>query len=97
MLIINIKELVGIVEDGSLMKAGAAMSEVNRIENAFLYIRGKKIADYGKMDSPEYQQYLQKEIKVVDAKGGIVMPTFCDSHTHIVYANSREMEFVDKI
>ena len=97
MLIINIKELVGIVEDGSLMKAGAAMSEVNRIENAFLYIKGKKIADYGKMDSPEYQQYLQKERKVVDAKGGIVMPTFCDSHTHIVYANSREMEFVDKI
>ena len=85
------------MEDGSLMKAGAAMSEVNRIENAFLYIRGKKIADYGKMDSPEYQQYLQKERKVVDAKGGIVMPTFCDSHTHIVYANSREMEFVDKI
>ena len=97
MLIINIKELVGIVEDGSLMKAGAAMSEVNRIENAFLYIKGKKIADYGKMDSPEYQQYLQKERKVIDAKGGIVMPTFCDSHTHIVYANSREMEFVDKI
>ena len=97
MLIINIKELVGIVEDGSLMKAGAAMSEVNRIENAFLYIKGKKIADYGKMDSPEYQQYLQKERKVVDAKGGLVMPTFCDSHTHIVYANSREMEFVDKI
>ena len=97
MLIINIKELVGIVEDGSLMKAGTAMSEVNRIENAFLYIKGKKIADYGKMDSPEYQQYLQKERKVVDAKGGIVMPTFCDSHTHIVYANSREMEFVDKI
>ena len=97
MLIINIKELVGIVEDGSLMKAGAAMSEVNRIENAFLYIKGKKIADYGKMDSPEYQQYIQKERKVVDAKGGLVMPTFCDSHTHIVYANSREMEFVDKI
>ena len=97
MLIINIKELVGIVEDGSLMKAGVAMSEVNRIENAFLYIKGKKIVDYGKMDSPEYQQYLQKERKVVDAKGGIVMPTFCDSHTHIVYANSREMEFVDKI
>lgn len=97
MLIINIKELVGIVEDGSLMKAGTAMSEVNRIENAFLYIKGKKIADYGKMDSPEYQQYIQKERKVVDAKGGLVMPTFCDSHTHIVYANSREMEFVDKI
>ena len=97
MLIINIKELVGIVEDGSLMKAGVAMSEVNRIENAFLYIKGKKIVDYGKMDSPEYQQYLQKERKVVDAKGGIVMPTFCDSHTHIVYANSRELEFVDKI
>ena len=97
MLIVNIKELVGIVEDGSLMKAGAAMSEVNRIENAFLYIKGKKIADYGKMDSPEYQQYIQKERKVVDAKGGLVMPTFCDSHTHIVYAGCRDGEFRDKI
>ena len=97
MLIINIKELCGIVEDGSLWKAGSAMSEVKRIKNAYLLIKGSKIADYGEMKSPKYQEYLAKEKKVVDAKGGLVMPAFCDSHTHLVYANSREMEFCDKI
>ena len=97
MLITNIKELCGIVEDGSLMKAGAAMSEVERIKNAYLYIKGSKIADYGTMDSPKLQEYLATEKRVVDAKGGLVLPAFCDSHTHLVYANSREMEFCDKI
>lgn len=49
------------------------------------------------MNTPEYEQYLAIERKVVDAENGIVMPCFCDSHTHLVYAASREMEFVDKI
>ena len=97
MLITNIKELCGIVEDGSLWKAGSAMSQVTRIKNAYLLIKGSKIADYGEMNSPKYQDYLAKEKKVVDAKGGLVLPAFCDSHTHLVYANSREMEFCDKI
>ena len=97
MLITNIKELCGIVEDGSLWKAGSAMSEVKRLKNAYLLIKGSKIADYGDMNSPKYQEYLANEKKVVDAKGGLVLPAFCDSHTHLVYANSREMEFCDKI
>lgn len=97
MLIINIKELCGIVEDGKLLKRGAEMSELNRIENAYLYIKGEKIADYGAMDSEQCRKLLSENHKVVDAKGGIVMPCFCDSHTHLVYANSREVEFVDKI
>ena len=97
MLIINIKELCGIVENGILWKAGSAMSDVKRIKNAYLLIKGSKIADYGEMKSPKYQEYLAQERKVVDAKGGLVLPAFCDSHTHLVYANSREMEFCDKI
>lgn len=97
MLITNIKELCGIVEDGSLMKAGIEMAELGRIKNAYLYIKGSKIADYGTMDSPKLQEYLATEKRVVDAKGGLVLPAFCDSHTHLVYANSREMEFCDKI
>ena len=97
MLITNIKELCGIVEDGSLWKAGSAMSQVTRIKNAYLLIKGSKIADYGEMKSPKYQEYLAKEKKIVDANGGLVLPAFCDSHTHLVYANSREMEFCDKI
>ena len=97
MLIKNIKELCGIVEDGILWKAGSAMSDVKRIKNAYLLIKGSKIADYGEMNSPKYQEYLAQERKVVDAKGGLVLPAFCDSHTHLVYAHSREMEFCDKI
>lgn len=97
MLIYNIKELCGVLEDGSLWKAGAEMSQLTRIKNAFLYIKDDIIDDYGAMDSAEYQSYLASEKDTVDANGGLVLPAFCDSHTHLVYANSRELEFCDKI
>ena len=97
MLIYNIKELCGVLEDGSLWKAGAEMSQLTRIKNAFLYIKDDIIADYGAMNSAEYQSYLASEKDTVDANGGLVLPAFCDSHTHLVYANSRELEFCDKI
>lgn len=97
MLIYNIKELCGVLEDGSLWKAGAEMSQLTRIKNAFLYIKDDIIADYGAMDSAEYQSYLASEKDTVDANGGLVLPAFCDSHTHLIYANSRELEFCDKI
>ena len=97
MLIVNIKELVGIEEKGLLLKRGAEMAETGRIKNAFLLIKGKKIADYGPMDSDACRKYLAKNHRIHDVKGSVVMPAFCDSHTHLVYANSREMEFVDKI
>ncbi len=97
MLIVNIKELVGIEEQGRLLKRGAEMAETGRIKNAFLLIKGKKIADYGPMDSDACRKYLAENHRIHDVKGSVVMPAFCDSHTHLVYANSREMEFVDKI
>ena len=97
MLLVNIKELVGIEEEGRLMKRGAEMSEIGRIKNAFLLIKGKKIVDYGPMDSPECKRYLSENRRIIDVSGSLVMPCFCDSHTHLVYANSRELEFVDKI
>lgn len=99
MLIHHIKELVGIREDGKLLLKGTEMSEVNRISDAYLYIEKDKIVDYGSMSDDSYQTYLSKTpIKdQVDAKGGLVLPSFCDSHTHLVYAASRELEYVDKI
>ena len=97
MLLVNIKELVGIEEEGRLMKRGAEMSEIGRIKNAFLLIKGKKIVDYGPMDSPECKRYLSENRRIIDVSGSLIMPCFCDSHTHLVYANSRELEFVDKI
>ncbi len=97
MLIVNIKELVGIEEQGRLLKRGKEMAETGRIKNAFLYIKGKKIEDYGSMDSDVFRKYLAENHRIHDVKGSVVMPAFCDSHTHLVYANSRELEFVDKI
>jgi Imidazolonepropionase and related amidohydrolases len=63
----------------------------------FCLTRGKKIADFGPMDSEACRKYLAENHRVYDMSGSVVMPAFCDSHTHLVYANSREMEFVDKI
>ena len=97
MLIVNIKELVGIEEQGRLLKRGKEMAETGRIKDAFLNIKGKKIEDYGPMDSDICRKYLSENHRIHDVKGSVVMPAFCDSHTHLVYANSREMEFVDKI
>ena len=97
MLIVNIKELVGIEEKGRQLKRGKEMAETGRIKNAFLYIKGKKIMDYGSMDSEACRKYLAEKHRIHDVKGSVVMPAFCDSHTHLVYANSRELEFVDKI
>jgi len=71
------------------------MSELNCIENAFLFIEKGKIADFGKMTNLELQT-LNFELSI-DATGKMVFPCFCDSHTHLVYPASREIEYVDKI
>lgn len=70
------------------------MARINTIEHAYLYVEDGRIASYGKRgDMPQ----IGSDTTVVDAEGGAVLPSFCDSHTHIVYAGSREGEFVDKI
>ena len=89
-LITNIGTLIGITDKPRL--CGAEMGDLHPIENAYLLIGNGKIAAFGKMaDAPQNIDH------VVDAKGGVVMPSFCDSHTHIVYAGSREQEFIDKM
>ena len=94
-LIKNIKKLVQ-VEDAPVKKvAGKNMAKINSIDNAFLFIKGEKIADFGKMsECPE--NYIN-ESAILDAQGKMVFPSFVDSHTHLVYAGNREIEYVDKI
>jgi len=99
LLLHSIKELVGIEEDGRLLLRGNEMSEVQTIKDAFLLIEGDKIADYGKMSA---ERFLGLKTRVpakdqTDVSGKLVMPAFCDSHTHLVYAASREIEYIDKI
>lgn len=93
MIITNIGKIYGIAENLSTALRGKAMSNIGSIENAWLRIDGSKFSEWGTMDKLP----TDTENIVVDAKGGFLFPSFCDSHTHIVYAGSREQEFVDKI
>lgn len=92
-LIKNIGQIAGIVEEGVLRKEGAAMSETGTLDNAWLLIDNERIADFGPMDA----LHSEEGCGVIDADGGMVLPAFCDSHTHIVFAGTREQEFLDKI
>ena len=100
MFIKNIGLLAGIVPDGVLRKEGAAMDETGMLRDAWLRIEKGRIADFGpRVDTSADGTTLQvpSSEEVIDAEGGMVMPAFCDSHTHIVYAGSRAGEFLDKI
>jgi len=93
-LIKNIGLLVGIDETGRLRLQGKEMATLETLADAWLCLDGELIFSYGKMgDEPCFDE----AVNVVDADGGMVFPSFCDAHTHIVYAGSREQEFVDKI
>ena len=92
-LIINIKELLQVRDSTILKVSGSEMAELPTIKNAFLLIENNLIADFGSMnDLPKINPD-----KIIDAEGKIVLPSWCDSHTHIVYAGNREQEFVDRI
>ena len=95
-LIKNIKQLVGVDETGSTKKSGAEMKQLNVIGDAWLAIEDDLIIGYGSMnDWPGITDW--SDLDVIDADGKCVLPTWCDSHTHIVFAGSREQEFVDRI
>ncbi|MFC2604472.1 MAG: imidazolonepropionase [Bacteroidota bacterium] len=92
MLIKNIKTLVGILPQGVLRLCGSEMNTLNTLDNAYLMVEDGLIKEFGKMEQcPDYKG------DTIDASGKMVFPSFCDSHTHIVFAGSREGEFLDKI
>lgn len=92
MLIKNIKTLVGILPQGVLRLCGNEMNTLNTLDNAYLMVEDGLIKEFGKMEQcPDYKG------ETIDASGKMVFPSFCDSHTHIVFAGSREGEFLDKI
>jgi imidazolonepropionase len=92
-LIINIQELLQVRETSITKVSGAEMAKLPTIKNAFLVLKDNLIEDFGSMDNlPEI-----KADKTIDATGKVVLPSWCDSHTHIVYAGNREQEFVDRI
>ena len=95
LLVSNIKTLAGITGEGVLRLQGAEMKRLGTINDAWLLVEDGKISAFGSMsDMPSGGFVVDAE---VDAQGGTVLPSWCDPHTHIVYAGSREGEFVDKI
>ncbi|MBD5344866.1 MAG: imidazolonepropionase [Bacteroides sp.] len=94
MIIKNIASIVGVTSPAKRRLEGVEMASVGMIKGAWLRTDGELIAAYGpmaQMPAPAEGE------EVIDACGGWLFPSFCDSHTHIVYAGSREGEFVDKI
>ena len=102
-LIRNIKQLVNTRKESKLLR-GKELAELPVIENAYLIIENGVIAEYGEMKNPKIPRPTgssgranSKFQNTIDASGQFVLPCWCDSHTHLVFAASREKEFVDKI
>ena len=95
-IIQNISQLIQVRDSHVDAVVGNEMKELPIIENAFLEIEDGLIINYGSMSEIHGADYANTT-RVINAKGGIVLPTWADSHTHIVYAGSREKEFVDRI
>ncbi len=92
-LFINIKSLLQTLSETKTLLKGSEMKELSQINNAYLLINNDKIIDFGQMEyCPKF-----KVDKVMDVEGKFVLPTWCDSHTHIVYSGSREKEFIDRV
>lgn len=98
-LVKNIKQLVQAETKSVKWRAGKDMQKLPIIENAFLLVEGERIKDFGRMEdlTPDILEKVKEHIEEIDATGRMVFPSFCDSHTHIVYAGSREVEYIDKI
>ena len=93
LLIINIKELLQVRETNVTIVKGNDMKILPTIKNAYVLIDYDTIVEYGSMD--DYENIEADE--VIDAEGKIVLPAWCDSHTHLVFAGDRSQEFVDRI
>lgn len=93
LLLTHIKELLQVRENCPEKLSGKEMKELPTLKNAWVFINHGVIEDYGTMDKMGPHQ----GFKTLDCSGKIVMPAWCDSHSHIIYAGNREQEFVDRI
>lgn len=97
LLIKNIKRLAGI-GSGNQPLRGRDLALLNTINNAYLVIEGDEIAEFGAMSELGDSQLPTPDSRLtIDASNQIILPAWCDSHTHLVFAASRESEFIDKL
>jgi imidazolonepropionase len=94
LLITNIKLLAGIRRENSLLR-GKELANLPGLQDAYLHLEGGLISAYGSMNG--LPAHLANSISTLDASGQTVLPAWCDSHTHLVFASSREEEFIDKL
>ena len=94
-LIHSIKKLIQVEERPRQWVAGRDMASLNCINNAYIVLNDSIIEDFGPMG--QMPAAIEGPVERIDASGRMVMPAFCDSHTHLVYAGSREVEYIDKI
>ena len=92
LLITDIKSLLQTEVEPLPFAAGKQMAELQTLDNAWLHIEGGKIAGFGEMAGPGPEKILMEnpDLRKISASGKLVMPAFCDSHTHLVYPASRE-------
>ena len=95
LLFINIKQLVGVHKQNTVLR-GSQLAELPILENAFLLVEDGIIVDFGAMYALEIN-VPQLPKNVIDCQGQFILPCWCDSHTHLVFATTREEEFIDKI
>src|SRR5690606_11528241 len=94
-LFTHIKELIGIENHSRLKVCGKEMMELQTIKDAYLLIDSGIIVDFGSMDELKMND-ISETSHITDASKNMILPAWCDSHTHLVYAGSREQEFVDR-
>ena len=97
LIITEIKSLCGILQNQELLLSGAQMSTLNCIENAYLVIQNGRIQSYGAMSDFHAKNWAEPSFQYINASGKFVLPCFVDSHTYIVFAKTREEEFVMRI
>lgn len=99
LLVENIKELIQVEQVPRQMVCGKEMSSLSTLRDAYLATDGRKILEFGLMQQLPRSVHFKrlKSGPVINAAGKMVFPCWCDSHTHVVYPASREMEFIDKI
>ena len=90
---INIRELLQVRSNRQKKVAGDAMKTLPKIDNAFLIVENDRILDFGSMSDFR----AQNGDELIDATDRLVLPCWCDSHSHVVYAGNRSQEFVDRI
>lgn len=95
-LIKNIKELIQVEDAPKKWVAGKDMASLNTIKDAYVLMKGDTIHDFGFMKDLDLSGITQ-DTRLIDASGKMVFPSFVDSHTHLVYPASREIEYIDKI